>query len=178
MTLALAIWGAVLSTVTFVWNVVKWLQEKPRIFAAIQAVESLWSEGHYGGIRLKLRNRGGKKTTVEAIFFYQRQPWFEDGLAGFLHRLAGRVKWRHNLGVSNPKTAKLPVVLDINEVWEGFIQLEPNDPDDEEERRQLDINRPLAAGLKSGVLRYSIQCAHTNQRIRGVVGTEDDSLKE
>ena len=176
MTLFLAIWGAVLGTLTFLWNLLKWHHEKPQIIAAVQAVESFWTENSFAGIRLTLRNRGGKKTTVEEIFLYQQPRWFEFGLFGVLLRLRRQAAWRHNVSVSNAKTAKLPAVLDVNEVWEGFIPLEANEPDNADEMRQIDINRPIAESLKSGNLRYSIQCSHTSQRLRGLVRNEDDSL--
>jgi hypothetical protein len=178
MTLFIAIWGAVLGTMTFFWNLWKWHQENPRIVATVQTIESSWSEGGFAGIRLILRNRGGEKTTVEKIFFNQRPRWFELGLCSVLLRLRGEVKDRQNMGVSNPKTVQLPVVLDVNGVWEGFVPLELNDPDNEEEIRQIEINHKLVEALKSGVLRYSIQCSHKKNRIRGVVGAADDSMKE
>lgn len=178
MTLYIAIWGAVLGTVTFVWNIWKWRQESPCIVETVEAVKSHWNENEYAGIRLILRNRGGKKTTVEEIFLCQRPRWSEWGWYCVLFRVRGEVTWQHNVGVSNPKTAKLPVVLDVNEVWKGFIPLELNDPDNEEELHQLERNREPLEILKSGKLRYSIQCSHTRRRIRGWVGNEDDEIKE
>jgi hypothetical protein len=169
MTLFIAIWGAVLGTLTFFWNLWKWRRENPRIAATVEAVESFCTENSFAGIRMTLRNRGGRKTTIERISLYRRLEWFEFGLASVLIRLNGEAAWEQNVGVSNPKTAKIPVVLDVNEFWEGFIPLEANEPDNEEELRQIDINRTIPEILRSGKLRYSILCSHTSRRIRGLV---------
>ena len=77
MTLYIAVWGAAIGTLTFIWNPLKWHQEKPHIAVSVEAVESLRSPDCFSGIRLTLRNRGGKKTTVETIFFYRRAHWNE-----------------------------------------------------------------------------------------------------
>lgn len=178
MTLYIAIWGAVLGTVTFAWNIWKWRRESPRIVEVIEVVNSLWTENGFAGIRLVLRNRGGQKTTVEQIFLYQRAQWSEWGLYGVLMRLRGESAWQHCVGNSNPKTTKLPVVLDVNAVWEGFIPLELSDPDNEDEVCQIEMNRKLLETFKSGSLRYSIQCSHTSRRIRGLVRIEDERMRE
>lgn len=178
MTLFVAIWGAVLGTVTFAWNVWKWRRESPRVVASIEAVKSLWDEKRYARIRLALRNRGGKKTTVEEIFLCRRPEWQQHGLWAILYWIRREVDWQQNVGISNHKTAKLPAVLDVNEVWEGFIPLELDDPDDDEEQNQIHLNREILGILNKGKLRYSIQCSHTNRRIRGVVRDEDDLIRE
>ena len=178
MTFYLAVWGAVLATVSLAWNFWKWRLDSPRVVETIEAVKSLWSENAYAGIRLTLRNRGGKKTTVEEIFFYRRPHWLEHGFYSVLCRLRREADWQQNVGNSSPETVKLPVILDVNGVWEGFIPLELDDPDNEKELRQLDRNREILKTLKSGNLRYSIKCSHTNSRIRGRVGDEDDMIKE
>lgn len=167
-----------MGTVTFAWNIWKWRQESPRIVGTIEAIRSHWTENEYAGIRLTLRNRGGKRTTVEEISLCQRPRWSEWGWHCILFRLRGEVTWKHDVGFSNSKTAKLPVVLDVNEVWKGFIPLELNNPDDDEERQQLERNRDALKILKSRKLRYSIQCSHTHRRLRGWVGNEDEGIKE
>jgi hypothetical protein len=172
MTLFIAIWGAALGTLTFFWNLWKWRLENPCIVVTVEAVESFWTENTFGGIRMTLRNRGGKITTVERIYLYRRQDWFEYGFVGILLRFQREVPWQQDVGVSNSKTAKIPVVLDVNELWEGFIPLEANEPDNEEELRQISINRAIPEILRSGKLRYSILCSHTNRRIRGLVQNE------
>ena len=173
MTLFIAIWGAVLGTLTFSWNLWKWRRENPRIAATVEAVESFWTENNYAGIRITLRNRGGRKTTIERISLYQRLQWFEFGLAGVFLRLHGEAVWEQNVGVSNPKTAKIPVILDVNELWEGFIPLEANEPDNEEELRRIDINRTIPKVLRSRKLRYSILCSHTSHKICGLVKNQN-----
>ena len=178
MTLFIAIWGVILGTVTLIWNIVRWRQEKPRITATVEALESFWSENNFRGIRLTIRNRGGKRTTIEQVFFYERTPWFKYGFESVLERLGKEIEWQQNVGVANQKTVKLPVVLDVNEMWEGFVQLETNEPDNEDELRQVENNHRLLGPLKSGNLRFSIQCSHTKRRVRGLIRGEEDSLKE
>lgn len=178
MTLFVAIWGAALGTITFAWNVWKWRQESPRIVATVEAVRSLWDGNNYVGIRMKLRNRGGKKTTIEKIHFCRRSDWERWGAWAILRRLRREVDWQCNVGASNPKTAKLPVVLDVNEAWDGYVQLEIEDPGDEKEEDQVNRNKDILEILKAGKLRYSVQCSHTHRRICGPVREEDDLIRE
>jgi hypothetical protein len=178
MTLFIAIWGAVLGTLTFIWNLWKWRYETPRIVAAVETVESSWTENSFAGIRLKLRNRGGRKTTVEDIFLYRRQKWFENGLVGILFRFSRIVPWQQNVGVSNPNTAKLPVILDVGGSWEGFVPFEANEPDNDEELKCIGINREILKILLTGKLRYSIHCSHTNRRVMGLVRNENNWPRE
>lgn len=169
LTAILAVWGALIGTLTFIWNVLKWWQERPQISACIEAVESFSKDNCYAGIRLKVRNRGGKKTTVENIVFHRRPTWGEFGAESILMLWYRETAWEHNVVGSYLKTAMLPVVLDINDVWEGFIPFEANDEDNEEELRQADRSRYLAEALRIGKVRYSIECSHTNTRKTGVV---------
>lgn len=117
MTLYIAVWGAAIGTLTFIWNPLKWHQEKPHIAVSVEAVESLRSPDCFSGIRLTLRNRGGKKTTVETIFFYRRAHWNEWRWQTIFFRIRREVVWRQNIGVSNSKTAILPANLDMNGKW-------------------------------------------------------------
>ena len=168
-TTFIAAWGAILGTLTFIWNILRWRQERPQISARIEAVESFSSENCYAGVRLKIRNRGGKKTTVENIILYRRPTWSEFGVSSILLLLSRESAWEQNIVGSRLKTAVLPVVLDINGVWEGFIPFEANDEDNEEELRQIDKSRYLVEALRIGKVRYSIICSHTNTQKTGVV---------
>jgi hypothetical protein len=120
------------------------------------------------GFSLTIRNRGGNQTTVEEVSLYRRQGLFEFGLAGAWLGIREDWAWTQSLRVSNPKTVKLPVVLDSNGVWEGWVPLEANEPDDDE-LKQIKINREIASTLPSGKLRYSIQCSHSNRKLDGRV---------
>jgi hypothetical protein len=168
-TLYVAAWGAITGTLTFIWNVVRWRQERPNISATIEAVTSFWNEDGYACIRLALRNRGRQRTTVEDIYLYKRPTWTEFGFNGILMWLEGENAWNQRIRASNPKTVKLPAVLDVNEVWTGFIPLECHDEDDEEKARQVNCNRELINVFRSGHLRFSVQCAHTDRRMEGAV---------
>ena len=177
-TLYIALWGAGLGTLTFCWNIMKWRQEKPCIIATLEAVESLFKENSFVGIRLTVRNRGGKKTTIERVYLYRRQRWFEFGLGGVWTRIISALPWQFNVGVANRNTIELPKVLDVNESWERFIPLEAGEDDSEEVLRQIDHNRSIVEVLRTGELRYSIQCSHTSHKLRGLVHHEIDSLIE
>jgi hypothetical protein len=176
MTLFLAIWGAAIGTLAFVWHIVEWYQARPQIVATIEAIESFQKDDAFAAIRLTLRNRGGKKTTVEEIFFYQKLNWFEHGLWSVVSRLKENANWIYHVS-ANQETAKLPTVLDVHGVWKGFITLEASDTEDEKELNTVDRNRDLARKLKAGKLRYSIQCAHTDKRIRGAIAFENFDLQ-
>ena len=173
ITTIIAVWGAVLGTLTFFWNVLKWRQESPQISACVEAVESFSKDDCYSGIRLKIRNRGGKKTTVENIFLFSQPSWARFVPRRVAWSLSPESCWERNIAASHLKSAVLPVVLDINGVWSGFIPFEANDEDDEEELRDADKSRDLAKALRIGKVRYSIVCSHTNTRKNGVIGRED-----
>lgn len=178
MTLYIALWGAGLGTLTFIWNIVRWRQERPCVQATVETVESLYKENSYGGVRLTLRNRGGKKTTIEGIRLYRRQGWFEFGLVGVLNRMRGDLPWSFNVGAANSNTIELPKVLDVNQSWEGFIPFQASEDKCEAVLRQVDHNSHILEVLRTGELRYSIQCSHTNRRLRGLVGQENPWPRE
>jgi hypothetical protein len=168
-TLCVAIWGAALGSLTFIWNVLRWRQERPNISATIEAVKSFCDEDGYACIRLALRNRGRLKTTVEDVYLLAWPTWTEFGLRGILMRLAGENAWNQRMSGSNANTVKLPTALDVNEVWTGVVPLECHDENDEEASLQVHRNRELVNLLRSGRLRYSVQCAHTDRRMVGAV---------
>lgn len=172
-TLIIAIWGAAIGTLSFLWNVLRSLHDKPRIAVTIEAVPSDWTEGSFRGIRLELRNRGRVKTTVEGIYFFGRAQFSEFGLSTIRFWLTGDPAWEQNAAASNPKTVALPTILDTNGVWEGYIKLEANEPDNEEEQIQIDRNRHLLKYLPTGKVRYSVQCSHKSRRMRGRVRSTD-----
>lgn len=178
LTPYIAVWGAFLGTLTFCWNILRWRQERPRVLATVEAVKSMGKNDCFSGIRLTLRNRGGKKTTIEHIILYRRERWFESGLGGFLARIIGDVASQFNVGAANRNTIELPKMLDVNELWQRFIPLEASEDDSEEVLRQIDHNRGIVADLHAGVLRYSIQCSHTGRKLRGLVRPEMFSMKE
>jgi hypothetical protein len=173
LTLYVAVWGAAIGSLTFIWNLLKWRRERPRLSATIEAVKSFWKEDDYACIRLTLRNRGQQRTTVEEVYLYERPLWSKLGLFGVWLRLTGDNAWNQRASVSNPETVKLPAALDGNDVWTGFIPLEASDGDNEKELRQIDRNKGLVNILHSGRLRFSVQCAHTDRCTKGVVQSVD-----
>jgi hypothetical protein len=149
----------------------KWKRERelPRVIANVEAIPSLRVDGSYRAIRIILRNRGGTKTTVEGIILCRRPGWFEFGIIGPLLRLDGVSPWRFNVGFKSRKTVALPVTLDVNGLWESFIPLEPENPDNKEEVIRIEKFNEAVKVLRSGAMRYSIQLSHTNRNLDGWV---------
>ena len=140
------------------------LSPAPRVDARVEAIRSLNVENSYRAIRIILCNRGETKTTVEEIVLTRKPGWFDFGIMGLLARLSGLSPWRFNAGSASRKTVALPVTLDVNDQWESFVPLEPEDPNNKEEIRQferLQFNEALKV-LRSGAMRYSIQLANQN----------------
>jgi hypothetical protein len=179
-TLVIALWGATLGTVTLAWNLWKWRQESPRVVASVEAIESFTREDGYAGIRFKIRNRGGKKTTIEQVLLYRRHGWLEDGWAGIWFRLSRTLPWQRNLAGSDSKTVKLPAVLDTGGLWEGWAVLEDDaEAGDGAQRHQGVIpDEDIHKLIRAGELRYSVVCSHTSRPLRGLVLLERDSLRE
>ena|ERR1041385_494033 len=176
MTPLLATWGAALGTLSFVWNIWKSRRENPQIDAVVEAIPSFTIENGFAAVRITLRNRGGKKATVERIMFYRRQGWLEDGYSGFVWRLLRLVPWQQNLGVSQPETVRLPAIIDSGGMWQGLVRIEANE--DEENEPPTHIGTELPKLISNGKLRYSVHCSHTDRRIRGFVRIEGSLIHE
>lgn len=154
LTPYLAVWGAALSTVTFIWNFWKWHREAPLIAAKVEAHESLEEDG-LGAIHYELRNRGGKPTTIEEIMLVKYQP----GFRGLLRQY----EICENESVANRETVKLPVVLKPGELWKGYSVI-----DREHGSRDLDKN----ALILTGQLFWKVRCAHNDRLLSGKVRPE------
>ena len=159
LTSVLAIWGAALSTITFVWNVWKWRRENPRIAVKVEALESHETDG-FRGISYELRNRGGKMTTIEEIMLVKYQPGFW-GLLGLYEHC------RYESQASR-KSVKLPVALQPGGVWNGYTQIA-----EERSLTGMDTNDLILKGR----LFYKIRCAHTDRLISGKVKPERVSMR-
>ena len=155
LTTVLAVWGAVVSTVTLIWNLWKWRQEKPQI--VVRA--STWGVDANMGIRFEIRNRGGRPTTVEDI----RLVTYQDGIAGLL-RMRAHVEY---LAPKYGKTIKLPVVLASGAVWTADIPME------DEGRGRFETGRQEL--IEAGRLYFKVVCAHTDRRVVGKIVPESFS---
>ena len=153
MTTALAVWGAVVSTVTLIWNLWKWQQEKPRVVAKA----TTFGFSQVEGIRFEIRNRGGRPTTIEDV----RLVNYMRGVAG-LFRMPARIEY---LARKYEKTINLPVLLQPGAVWTADVPLKDRQPGPfDDDRAQL---------IKDGRLFFKVCCAHTERRVVGKVLAED-----
>ncbi len=155
-TTALAVWGAVLGTLSFAWNVWTWLRSRPRIAVKVELREML----DEAAICYEIRNRGDKPTTVEEIMLVK----YQDGLPGLLH-LFEHVE---NVSAKYRATAKLPVQLSPGDVWKGH-SLMPG------ERSLMEMDK--LALIAKGQLHFKIRCAHTDRLLSGKVTTEKLTMR-
>jgi len=107
-----AVWGAILATVTFGWNIWRWRSENTLIVVKTGLYEWPMEEG----IQLEIRNLGGKKTVIEEL----RLTKFWNGFYGYLglceHQEYASNKYR--------ETVVLPFALEPNCSWKGRIPFE------------------------------------------------------
>lgn len=155
LTTFLAIWGALLGTISLLWNLWRWRRELPQLAVKVEARES-YIEEDAGCIVFEIRNRGGRPTTVEEIVLinYEDSFW---GKLGFFGQC-------ENVWVKYPETVKLPVVLKTGEVWKAHV------PYPDEDHRLLDLDK--ADLILRRRLFYKITCAHEDRPIRGRVRRE------
>lgn len=156
LTTILAVWGAVLSTVTVIWNLWRWRQEKPLIVAKAM----LCGTGKDKCIRIEIRNRGGRPTTLEDVWLVK----YMDGIAGLL-RFQARTTY---LAAKFGKRINLPVMLAAGGVWKEDVPLWDG------ERTPSDDDREEL--VEKGLLYFKVCCAHTDRRVAGKVMPESFSL--
>jgi hypothetical protein len=115
LTQFLAIWGAVISTIAFIWQVYQWKHSVPRIAVRAEILESC-STGADDLIFFELRNRGRQPTTVEEIMFIEHRSWYA--------RITRIPDHLENIWVGHEKTMRLPVVLQPGQMWKGHCPLD------------------------------------------------------
>lgn len=161
-TAVLAVWGAVVATVALSWQFFLWVRSNPRVHVQATMKESPTGDSAEDWIEFKLRNRGGKPTTVEEIMFVSYGNWL-----GRLFHVPVRIEnvWvRHPSDKTSPMM-KLPVVLQPGELWKGSCYLGPRN-----DVPHLDSSR--RERLSVGKLYYRIRCAHTDRVLSGTVRPE------
>ena len=161
LTTVLAIWGAVLSTVVFLWDIRKWMRNNPKIVAKIEFHEPITEDGE-GWISYEIRNRGGRPTTIEELMLVKYQP----GIWGWLRFY----EFSENVWVRHKDTVKLPVVLQPGEVWKGHspVTAGPDGMFEDRDRQAL---------ILAGQLYFKIRCAHSDRLISGRVIPERPNLR-
>lgn len=155
-TTALAVWGAVLGTLSFAWNVWTWLRSRPRIAVKVELREML----DESAICYEIRNRGDKPTTVEEIMLVK----YQDGLPGLLHNF----EHVENVSAKHRETAKLPVQLSPGDIWKGHSSIN-------EERGLMEMDK--LALIAEGRLYFKVRCAHTGRLLSGKVKPEHPKVR-
>jgi hypothetical protein len=148
LTGVLAIWGAGLSTVTLILQVIRWRRERPRIAAEVEWRDFSTTQG----IHFAIRNRGDKPTTIEEVVLVT----FQEGWLGFL----GMKQTEEYISHQHPSTAKLPAALGPGEIWRGEAPFSQGRRGDAEEKLAL---------IEAGRLFYRIRCAHAPRPVQGKV---------
>jgi hypothetical protein len=155
ITTFLALWGSVLATFTFVWNLSKWLRDRPRLSVNIEHCEGPWGDG----ISMKIRNRGEKPTTIEQVMLVTYPNW----LLSLFGVFPNHVEYT---SAKYSDSVKLPFKIHYGETWEGFVQI----PD--EKHGFMNREHDKLKLIQQGRLYFKIRCAHTDKLISGTVRRE------
>lgn len=147
LTRFLAIWGAVLSTVVFIWEIFKWRRDQVRLVVKAERDEF----GADDCIRIVVQNRGGKQTTLSCV---ELDSW--EG--GFLGKFC-RWKSRENVAAKYRDNPRLPMTLEVGFEWVGLVPMAAEDGrrDDSQEKRDA---------FKAGRMRVRVHHAHRDKPIR------------
>lgn len=158
LSVAFAIYGAVLSSVVFLWQIYQWRRSHPRIVVKAM-VRNMDLPNEERWISFEIRNRGGKATTIEEIMFVDYANWFMQ-----LVKVPNKVEY---LSRYHKDSIKLPAVLQPNDLWTGRCPLLP-----EPERARSGRAGTRRMRFECGRLFYRIQCSHLDRPLAGVVERE------
>jgi hypothetical protein len=163
LTATLAIYGAVLSTLGFLWQVFLWRRSRPQIVVSATMHESPTGAAE-DWIGFEIRNRGGKPTTVEEIMFVSYENWLWSTL-----KVLNQTEF---LSAYHRESIKLPVMLQPGEIWKGDCPLKP-----ENERPVSGFGKSRRERLESGTLHFRVRCAHSDRLISGIVKPESHFVR-
>src|SRR5262245_2264897 len=115
ITLFLACWGALVSTVVFLWDIYKWRNAIPKLSLSVSPHMALYAGGKTHDERyvmVKVTNAGQRKTTITtlSLSFYKSKI-----------KKSFNKKPEKCFLIPNPEPGKLPHVLDSGEQWTGFF---------------------------------------------------------
>ena len=107
-------WGAILATIVFVWDVVKWRLAGPRLRLTIRTSMKAVNVPEYQGkivLIADVANYGDRPTTItHLVFFYYRSMW---------NRLRKRAD--QNMVIPTPNTSQpIPFELRPGNSWSGI----------------------------------------------------------
>lgn len=157
VTLVLAVWGAVVGTLSLLWNIWTWSRNRPEIVATAELRDLPVGEL----IFFEVRNRGSRPTTIEEV----RLVKYLGGPMGWLG-VAEHVEF---VSAKHRHTFKLPVVLGPNEMWKA---------DCPARQREHPFEMDKIALVKAGRLFFKIRCAHSDHQITGRVKPEGLHLRD
>ncbi len=152
LTTGLALWGAVVGSLSLVWNIWTWCRSRPRIKAKIELREL----GIGFEIRYEIRNQGDKPSTIEEIMLVK----YQDGILGFF----GMPEHVEYFSGVHRKEQKLPAALAPGELWTHSSPMS-------EDRRPDSMD--VLALIESGRLYFQIRCTHTDRKVSGKVRHEN-----
>ncbi|MCP1289782.1 hypothetical protein NK214_06215 [Chromobacterium sp. S0633] len=145
MTLFIALYAAIISTIVFVWDVYKWRQEGPDIHITTSTGMKMVGgvvpdEKTY--ISISADNRGSRATTITNLGLLYYKQWWK----AYLCR-----KWRDgSFVIPNPLGQQIPHVLEAGARWSAAVN------QDEDAERMI----------KSGYLFVVLYCSTSNKCIR------------
>ena len=141
--LIIALYGALISTFVFLWDIYKWKNSGPKIIGSIQSNMIGFNTPEYGNdnlVLVNISNIGDKPTTITNLSL----SYFKS------HLLKLFKKPKKNMCIGNPSPSQpIPYILKPGSQWSGVF-------------RQTDDILNFA---KDGILVCSVHCSHTKKYI-------------
>ena len=141
VVLIIALYGALISTLVFIWDIYKWKNSGPKIIGSIQANMIGINTPEYENdnlVLVNISNIGDKTTTITNLSLY----YFKSHLLRFLK------KPKKNMWIGNPSPSQpIPYILKPGSQWSGIF-------------RQTD---DILNFSKDGILICSVHFSHTRK---------------
>jgi hypothetical protein len=146
LTGALAIWGAVLSTIAIAWDVYKWRSAGPNLWMRVMVDMEPYNLPQYQGKTLVIvvvANRGDRPTTITHLGLAYYSSWWK----AMLRKKATAAGY---VAIPNP-AQRVPFELKAGSEWSGMIEQ----------------NTQLEEWARDGWLYATVYHSHAKRPLRG-----------
>jgi len=137
-------WGAIMATVVFLWDIIKWLHLGPRVqMDSSTNMEFIGDSAKKGKkfVTVKVTNNGTQATTLINLGMFYYTNWF--------NRLINRQN-KSMIVMSPGASYPIPHALEPGKVWDGII----------------DQNEEIEKMGEEGVLEAVLFCSHSKALVK------------
>jgi hypothetical protein len=143
-------WGAILATIVFVWDIIKWRLAGPKLRLTIRSSMKTVNMPEYEGKTLLIAevvNYGDRPTTItHVVFFYYRNMW---------NRLRKHADQKSVALLPNPRQT-IPFELRPGNSWSGFAIQD----------QSVENNKTLEERAREGYLVCGIYHTHSTRPLK------------